>query len=178
WWDNESDGDKLYPKQQHNPSQSEEQEKLTRNPEAASIRGQWSELEFLAGTGTAEFNSLLRNTQFADFHGHGWLFRKIFKRDRKGNLLDANGEIVSPDDPAKFEKAVHLNDIHAERGMHCIDCHFRQDSHGDGNLNNEPRAAIEIACEDCHGSIQKKASLFTSGAAAAVATGTAAERRK
>ena len=100
------------------------------------------------------------------------MFRKVFKRDRKGNLLDARGNIVSPDDPRKFKKAVHLNDIHLESGMHCVDCHFRQDSHGDGNLYNEPRAAIEIACEDCHGTIQQKATLFTSGPAAAVATGT------
>lgn len=178
WWDNESDGTKMYPATQHNPSQDEEQGKLDRNPEAASLRGLWSNFDFLKDTGTASFNAMLRNTQFADFHGHGWMFRKVFKRDRKGNLLDAKGEIVSPDDPAKFEKAVHLNDIHLERGMHCVDCHFRQDAHGDGNLYNEPRAAIEIACEDCHGTIQKKASLFTSGPAAAVATGTAAERRK
>ena len=32
WWDNESDGDKMYPAKQHNPSQDEEQEKLNRNP--------------------------------------------------------------------------------------------------------------------------------------------------
>jgi hypothetical protein len=62
--------------------------------------------------------------------------------------------------------------------MHCVDCHFRQDAHGDGNLYNEPRAAIEISCEDCHGSIRKKATLFTSGPAAATATGQGAERRK
>lgn len=178
WWDNESDGSKLYPAMQHNPSQDEEQEKLNRNPEAASLRGLWSNFDFLKDTGTASFNALLKNTQFADAHGHGWLFRKVFKRDRKGNLLDATGNIVSSDDPQKFEKAVHLNDIHLERGMHCVDCHFRQDSHGDGNLYNEPRAAIEIACEDCHGTIKQKANLFTSGPAAAVATGTAAERRR
>jgi hypothetical protein len=178
WWDNESDGAKLYPATQHDPSQDEEQQKLDRNPEGASLRGLWSNLDFLKDTGTPSFNALLRNTQFADFHGHGWLFRKVFKRDRKGNLLDAQGNVISPDDPAKFSKAVHLNDIHAERGMHCVDCHFRQDSHGDGNLYNEPRAAIEIACEDCHGTIKQKAMLFTSGPAAIVATGTAAERRK
>ncbi|HSK63060.1 MAG TPA: hypothetical protein VK893_04445 [Pyrinomonadaceae bacterium] len=178
WWDNESDGSRLYPAKQHNPSQDEEQEKLNRNPEGASLRGLWSNFDFLKDTGTADFNALLKNTQFADSHGHGWLFRKVFKRDRKGNLLDASGNIVSPDDPQKFEKAVHLNDIHLERGMHCVDCHFRQDSHGDGNLYNEPRAAIEIACEDCHGTIQQKANLFTSGPAAAIATGTAAERRR
>ena len=178
WWDNESDGAKMYPATQHTPGQDEEQEKLNRNPEAASLRGLWSNLDFLKDTGTAGFNALLRNTQFADFHGHGWMFRKVFKRDRKGNLLDSDGNIIAPDDPAKFSKAVHLNDIHAERGMHCVDCHFRQDAHGDGNLYNEPRAAIEITCEDCHGTIKQKALLFTSGPAAAVVTGTIAERRK
>ena len=178
WWDNESDGSKMYPPTQQNPSQDEEQEKLDRNPEGASLRGLWSNFDFLKDTGTPAFNALLKNTQFADSHGHGWMFRKVFKRDRKGNLLDAQGNIVSPDDPQKFNKAVHLNDIHLERGMHCVDCHFRQDSHGDGNLYNEPRAAIEIACEDCHGTIKQKATLFTSGPAAAVVTGTAAERRK
>jgi hypothetical protein len=168
WWDNESDGDKMYPKQQREPSQDEEQEKLNRNPEGASVRGLWSDLEFLAGTGTAEFNSQLKNTQFGDFHSHGWLFRKVFKRDRKGNLLDYRDQTISPDDPDKFKKAVHLNDIHLEKGMHCVDCHFRQDAHGDGNLYNEPRAAIEIACEDCHGSIRARSTLFTSGPAAPV----------
>jgi len=178
WWDNESDGRKLYPAKQHNPSQDEEQEKLNRNPEGSSLRGLWSNLDFLQKTGASDFNALLRNTQFGDSHGHGWLFRKVFKRDRKGHLLDAQGSIVASDDPKKFEKSVHLNDIHLERGMHCVDCHFRQDSHGDGNLYNEPRASIEIACEDCHGTIQKRATLFTSGPAAASVTGTAAERRK
>ena len=178
WWDNESDGSRMYPSKQHNPSQDEEQEKLNRNPEGSSLRGLWSDFDFLANTGTPAFNRLLRNTQFADSHGHGWMFRKVFKRDRKGNLLDAKGNIVSPDDPDKFNKAVHLNDIHLEKGMHCVDCHFRQDSHGDGVLYNEPRAAIEISCEDCHGSIQQRATLFTSGFAAAAVTGSAAERRK
>ncbi|HEV8369778.1 MAG TPA: hypothetical protein VGQ39_17610, partial [Pyrinomonadaceae bacterium] len=178
WWDNESDGSRMYPAAQLNPSQDEEQEKLDRNPEASSLRGLWSNFDFLAKTGTADFNALLRNTQFADSHGHGWLFRKVFKRDRKGNLLDAQDNIVSPDDPQKFNKAVHLNDIHLERGMHCVDCHFRQDSHGDGILYNEPRAAIEINCEDCHGSIRQRANLFTSGFAAAPVAGTLAERRK
>lgn len=178
WWDNESDGDKMYPQKQHEPSQDEEREKLNRNPEGSSLRGLWSELEFLAQTGRPEFNSQLKNTQYADFHSHGWMFRKVFKRDRKGNLLDAEGNLVSSDDPEKFKKAVHLNDIHLEQGMHCVDCHFRQDAHGDGNLYNEPRAAIEISCEDCHGTIRQKATLFTSGPAAASATGQAAERRK
>jgi len=169
WWDNESDGDKMYPAQQHDPAQSEEQRKLSNNPEAASLRGLWSEPDFLNQTGTADFNSQLRRSQFADFHGHGWMFRQVFKRDREGNMLDAKNAIVSPDDPDRFKKAVHLNDIHLEKGMHCVDCHFRQDAHGNGILYNEPRAAIEIGCIDCHGTIRERASLVSSGFAAGAA---------
>jgi hypothetical protein len=166
WWDNETDGDKMYPAQQRDLSRSEEQLKLNRNPEAASLRGLWSDPGFLDRTGTPEFNSQLQRTQIADFHGHGWIFRQVFKRDREGNLLDAKNAIVAPDDPERFRKAVHLNDIHLEKGMHCIDCHFRQDAHGNGILYNEPRAAIEINCIDCHGSIRARATLLTSGLAA------------
>ena len=166
WWDNESDGDKMYPAEQHDPSQTEEARKLNSNPEAASLRGFWSEPDFLSQTGTPEFNSQLKNTQFADFHGHGWMFRQVFKRDREGNLLDAKNNVVPAEDPERFKKAVHLDDIHLEKGMHCVDCHFRQDAHGNGILYNEPRAAIEINCVDCHGTIRERAKLVTSGVAA------------
>lgn len=162
WWDNETDGDRMYPDKQVTPSQDDEQRKLNRNPEAASLRGKWSERDFLNQTGSSEFNQGLKRTQFADFHGHGWIFRYVFKRNRKGELLDASDSIVSPDDPDKFKKAVHLNDIHLEKGMHCIDCHFKQDAHGNGTLYNEPRAAIEVGCVDCHGTIERKATLLTS----------------
>src|SRR5262249_33078647 len=49
---------------------------------------------------------------------------------------------------------------------HCIDCHFVQDAHGDTKLYGEVRAAIEIQCIDCHGTVTKPASLRTSGPAA------------
>ena len=45
---------------------------------------------------------------------------------------------------------VHLMDIHMEKGMHCVDCHFSQDMHGNNRLHAEVRAATEIACIDCH----------------------------
>ena len=48
WWDNETDGKMLYPQdKQIEPSQSEELEKLDKNPEAASLRGLWSDPDFL-----------------------------------------------------------------------------------------------------------------------------------
>ncbi|HEX3102366.1 MAG TPA: cytochrome c3 family protein, partial [Pyrinomonadaceae bacterium] len=167
WWDNETDGKEMYPSDhQINPTESESMEKLDKNPEAASLRGLWSDSIFLQKTGTADFNAKLKNVQFADSHGHGWVFKNVYKKDRKGNLLDADDKIVSPDDPAKLNKAVHLRDIHLEKGMHCTDCHFKQDSHGTGILYDEPRAAIEIGCVDCHGSIKAKANGLTSGEAA------------
>ena len=167
WWDNEIDGDKgMYPAKQRNPSPKEQQEIQTRDPERTTIRGNWDAVSFLEKTGTPEFNKNLTNTQFADFHGHGWIFRAVYKHDRHGNLLDAEGNIVAANDPDKFGKAVHLKDIHLEKGMHCIDCHFQQDSHGNGNLYGETRNAIEVDCIDCHGSIEQKATLKTSSFAA------------
>ena len=136
------------------------------NPESAAARGLWTDLAFLEKIGTPEFNQQLKHTQFADFHGHGWVFRAVYKRDRKGNLLDAESHVVPPDDKDKFQKAVHLRDIHLEKGMHCVDCHFAQDNHGNGNLYGETRNAVEIDCVDCHGTISQKATLRTSAAAA------------
>lgn len=52
---------------------------------------------------------------------------------------------------------VHNLDIHLEKGMHCVDCHFVQDVHGDAKLYGEVRAAIEINCQDCHGDINNRA---------------------
>ena len=46
--------------------------------------------------------------------------------------------------PERAGKPVHLKDIHLERGMQCVDCHFKQDNHGNGNLYGEPRNAVEI----------------------------------
>jgi len=166
WWDNEIDGNKMYPKEQRHPSPKEQQEIQMRNPERAAIRGNWADVGFLEKTGTTEFNEELKNTQFADFHSHGWIFRAVYKHDRKGNLLDKEGKLVPFEDPKKFGKAVHLKDIHLEKGMHCIDCHFVQDSHGTGKLYGETRNAIEVDCVDCHGTIRQKANLRTSGIAA------------
>jgi hypothetical protein len=191
WWDNETDGDKMYPAKQVTPSQDEEQEKLDRNPEGAQLRGLWSMRrwkdraapdDFLVKTGEpgGEFAKQLKQTAFADYHGHGWLYRAVFKRDRAGNMLDGYGKQIKTVTPKKLADAVafsgdgayksgqpvHLKDIHLERGMHCADCHFRADNHGTGILYNEPRAAIEINCTDCHGTIRERAKLLTTGPAA------------
>ena len=166
WWDNEMDGEAMYPAKQRNPTPKEQYEVQLRNPERTAQRGLWSDINFLDKVGSPEFEKTLKHTRFADFHSHGWIFRAVYKKDRQGDLLDENNNVVSFDDPDRFQKAVHLEDIHLEKGMHCIDCHFTQDAHGNGKLYGETRNAIEIDCVDCHGTVSAQATLVTSGPAA------------
>jgi hypothetical protein len=163
WWDNETDGDEMYPEKSKTWKPEEMAKSLARNPEASSLKGKWSDLEFLSNV--SSLNPKLKQTRFADFNGHGWVFRAVYKHDRRGAWLDADGNQIPFDDPDRFKKAVHLKDIHLEKGMHCVDCHFEQDSHGNGKLYGEARAAVEIECVDCHGTISKPATLKTSGPA-------------
>ena len=161
WWDQETDGEFMYPKKQHNPTDAELVKATITNPEAAAARGLWGDRDFLEHV--AELNPQLKHTQFADYHGHGWIFRAIFKHDRKGNLLDLDDSKIDNDDPQKFSKAVHLKDVHLEHGMQCGDCHFNVDVHGNGQLYGEPRNATTITCIDCHGTIDRRPTLVTSG---------------
>jgi len=232
-WDYESDAPQMWPgpensaprppgmsdeayertyKQQRYPSAAEVHEVLERNPEGASPRGLWSDVEFLRDV--YDVNDSNKDTQFADYHGHGWNFRGIFKRDRNGNLLDKGGNmstygtdtahIVDPEDPEKWRKrcasysdakqrelclasadpaepgvegkfvppginpgkAVHMMDIHAEKGMQCADCHYAQDAHGNGYIQGEVANAVEISCKDCHGTADAYPNLLTSNVAA------------
>ncbi len=178
-WDYEADAPHMWPKEQKYPTAAEIREVLDRNPEGAAPRGKWADLDFLRNV--YSLNPKLKDTQFADYHGHGWNFRAVFKRDREGNLLDAQGQIVAPDDPEKWRredepefvpvganpgKSVHLMDIHAEKGLQCADCHFGQDNHGNGLIYGEVANAIEIGCKDCHGTADAYPTLRTSGPAA------------
>ena len=165
WWDEQTDGERLYPKVQHDPT-PEEVDRIGRfNPEQAASRGLWGDAKFLETV--SKLNPQLTKSQFSDYHGHGWMFQKVFKRDRKGNFLDDQGVIVPFDDPDLWKKAVHLRDIHLEKGMHCVDCHFTQDMHGTGRIYGDRRAAVEISCRDCHGASSAAATLVTSGPASA-----------
>ncbi len=180
-WDYESDAPFMWPKEQvyfskddvrsgasSSPKKILGHEKLreinNRNPEEAAARGKWGDPDFMEKV--SELNPQLKDTQFADYHGHGWNFRAVFKRDRKGALLDKEGSVVSDNDPEKFNKAVHMSSIHLDAGMHCVDCHFSQDSHGNGHIYGEVAQSIEIGCVDCHGTAKEYPALKTSGPAA------------
>ncbi|MHA2219429.1 MAG: multiheme c-type cytochrome [Candidatus Hodarchaeales archaeon] len=57
----------------------------------------------------------------------------------------------------------HLTaDVHFQKGMTCIDCHTALDMHGDGNIYNKKWQAVEIECEDCHGTTDSYSNLTSS----------------
>lgn len=50
------------------------------------------------------------------------------------------------------KRYMHMQeDIHYKKGMLCQDCHTSNDMHGDGFLGGANLAAVEIECQDCHG---------------------------
>jgi len=148
WWDYETDAEAIYsrygaprPGGLIGPDYSEERHDLapTVNPE-------------------------LKGNKFADFHNNTWMYTAVYKRDRKGNLIDQEGKIIDENDPNWHKMAVHLSDIHLQKGMHCTDCHFYQDVHGTGQIYAAMVDPIEINCKDCHGTIYSRANLVTSNA--------------
>ncbi len=163
-WDYESDAASMWPKKQQYPDAEKMREILDRNPEEAAVRGKWGDPDF--SRDVSLLNPQLKDTQFADYHGHGWNFRAVYKRDRKGNLLDKVGTKIADDDPDKWKKGVHLSSIHVDVGMQCVDCHFSQDNHGNGYLKAEVMGAVEIQCQDCHGTADVLPTLKTSGPSA------------
>ena len=205
WTDQETDGHILYPRERAKPTSEEFVQSQMANPNDIDAKTLLTDYEFLHDV--IDLNPQLKHT-LSDFHGHGWSFRAVFKKDRTGQLLNHHGDVlenVTPTDKMMAVKVpevakeiyrnrnwvkpdqaeldrvynleeamrkmqertpVHMLDIHLEKGMHCVDCHFIQDNHGDTKIYGEVRAAIEITCTDCHGTISEIAPLRTSGPAA------------
>ena len=61
-------------------------------------------------------------------------------------------EDATPQRKLHKKRYFHIGpDVHFERGMDCGDCHTSIDVHGDGNIYPTTGHAVEIECEDCHG---------------------------
>ncbi|QDT36412.1 hypothetical protein [Stratiformator vulcanicus] len=196
WWDLETEGEMMYPHEQPHLSAEEVVNGQMSDPNEATLRGKWRNPEFLKNL--TDLNPYLDKTQFGDFHGHGWVFRAVYKKDRHGRMIDYKNDAVSnisaeklglavekplevrqlykdvPDlnlvkqAEEEFKSAwhdvpVHLLDVHLEKGLHCVDCHFVQDMHGNTKLYGEVRAAIEIECRNCHGTSQGRAYELVDG---------------
>lgn len=141
WWDGETDGKLLYDAEGH------------------AKKGDALHDVHL------EANKTAKHTQFSSQHRSGWSFRKVYKVNLEGQMLDKQGNLIPWTDPDWEKKAVHLADHHYEVGMQCIDCHTEQDVHGDGKLYGEMINPVEIYCTDCHGTIGERTKLVTSNPA-------------
>ncbi len=54
------------------------------------------------------------------------------------------------------KRYLHMQeDIHYQKGMLCQDCHTSNDLHGDGFISGTNLAAVEVECQDCHGTTKK-----------------------
>ncbi|MFH1033370.1 MAG: hypothetical protein V1806_02595 [Pseudomonadota bacterium] len=52
-----------------------------------------------------------------------------------------------------------LPDVHAEKGLSCIDCHSAREIMGDGRLYGRMRQQTEVRCQTCHGGADGPPSL-------------------
>ncbi|MFT7520056.1 MAG: hypothetical protein ACI9MC_002200, partial [Kiritimatiellia bacterium] len=48
-------------------------------------------------------------------------------------------------------------DVHYQAGMACVDCHIGTDVHGDGSIYSTSKFQVDLACEDCHGTVRESA---------------------
>jgi hypothetical protein len=162
WWDQESDYDKVVKLGMGYPWWEPDKKVLGVDPPYKNVNfpdGSPKMAELYS------HNPEMKNVQFSDAHGHRWHFVRVYKRDRYGRMLTEDDKVVADSDPDRFKKALHLKDIHLEKGMQCVDCHGAQDAHGgaDAKLYTQMRDVIAIRCWDCHGTPVARATLKTSG---------------
>jgi hypothetical protein len=150
-WDYESDAPFMWPEKQQYPTHDEMRKILDRNPEEASIRGKWADLEFLKERLDAQ----------PDAQGHPVrrlprprleLPRGLQARPQGQPARQGRASKVSDDDPKKFEEGgAPVEHPPVDVGMHCVDCHFAQDMHGNGHHRRRGRRRGRDPVPDCHG---------------------------
>ena len=75
----------------------------------------------------------------------------------RGWMEDESGRVPWPDGQPRQHlgggRALRslLPDIHAEKGLSCIDCHTSREIMGDGRIYQRMRFQTEIRCQTCHG---------------------------
>jgi len=101
-WDDDSIS-ALLPRKQNNPT-ADEIKRCTRTPEGAAPRGKLADVKFLEHVSGSTH---LHYTQFADYHGHGWI--SVLSSSGRHVLLDARNN--RRDTIRKFKKAVHIASV-------------------------------------------------------------------
>ncbi|MDT8338587.1 MAG: multiheme c-type cytochrome [Sulfurimonas sp.] len=78
----------------------------------------------------------------------GVSYQGLMETEYKSNFDDEGNEQPQ----LHTKRYLHMQeDIHYQKGMLCQDCHTSNDLHGDGFLGGANAAAVEVECQDCHG---------------------------
>ena len=160
-WDYETDGDLLWPKEQRYRTEDEptpfnendfqaQYDSLIHNPEEAAARGLWTDIEFLKDVSRAPDQGDHASPTTTATAGSS---APSTRRTARATCSTARASRSTCSTPRSSRRPSTCMDIHAEKGMHCVDCHFEQDVHGNGKLYGEYPNAVEIQCQDCHGTI-------------------------
>ena len=89
----------------------------------------------------------------------GVSFIGTMESDKYGTPWKANGDKQGTLHGKQYN---HLSaDVHYEMGLTCIDCHTKDDLHGDGYIYAKKENAVEIRCVSCHGTTAKIADMMT-----------------
>ncbi|MFC1883639.1 hypothetical protein ACFL2O_02605 [Thermodesulfobacteriota bacterium] len=105
-----------------------------------------------------EFTKRIPNDQCLHCHNHNHIgadFIGLFEKDYSSTYRVPGPEGSS----ARIIYGMgyhHLSrDVHAERGMWCIDCHGKVDVMGDGHAYSFQMEVPRLTCTDCHGGFSK-----------------------
>jgi len=72
--------------------------------------------------------------------------------DSEKSIASSYSGLLQKEKRVSGSKYIHMQeDIHLKKGMLCQDCHTSNDMHGDGFLSGANAAAVEVECQDCHG---------------------------
>ncbi|RMD52038.1 MAG: hypothetical protein D6828_06335, partial [Nitrospirae bacterium] len=81
------------------------------------------------------------------------MFEYDYVKDGKAPPFNIKGE---PQKPLFIKEYMYVReDVHAKRGMECVDCHTSIEVHGDGNIYPTTYYQVEVSCYDCHGTPDK-----------------------
>jgi hypothetical protein len=100
--------------------------------------------------------------QFGSDIVRGFATQSLWRRDIRASTPQAPRNpffIIDENTANDFDETPP--DIHAERGMTCVDCHTKREMHGDGHLYTDRFHKVEIQCESCHGTAFEVSTLRT-----------------
>jgi hypothetical protein len=113
------------------------------------------------------FTKLIPDSQCLRCHNHNHVgadYEGLFEHDYNAAYRSpmVNGKLRGPTYGLHHHRLAR--DIHAEKGLWCIDCHTRKDVMGDGHMHSYEMEVPKRSCADCHGGFNNGAPVLTNRA--------------